>query len=57
VLDAAGVPVLAVVLPPRRRTALREDAPEAGQPPVPGTGQQDGALTPAPRNAVPAAPR
>jgi capsular polysaccharide biosynthesis protein len=55
VLDAAGVPVLAVVLPPRRRTALREDAPEAGQPPVPGTGQQDGALTPAPRNAVPAA--
>jgi capsular polysaccharide biosynthesis protein len=43
VLDAAGVPVLAVVIAPRRRTAPRDDAPAA----VPVPAQQERALTPA----------
>jgi capsular polysaccharide biosynthesis protein len=46
VLDAAGVRVLAVVIPSRRRTALRDDAPASVPVPVP-----------AERALAPAAPR
>jgi len=47
VLDAAGVPVLAVVLPPRRRTAPRDDARKAVPAEATEPARQDRALTPA----------